>query len=44
MPAAGSKKVTVHNVYHRLIKNEAMDSELFVQYITVVLKEFPPQQ
>ena len=39
VPQAGSKKVIVHNVYHKFIKNEAMDSKLFVQYITVVLKE-----
>jgi hypothetical protein len=44
LPAAGSKKVIVHNVYHRFIKNEAMDSQRFVQYITVVLKELPPQE
>ena len=39
VPQAGSNKVVVHNVYHKFIKNEAMDSKLFVQYITVVLKE-----
>jgi len=39
VPQAGSPKVIVHNVYHKFIKNEAMDSKLFVQYITVVLKD-----
>jgi hypothetical protein len=39
VPQAGSPKVIVHNVYHKFIKNEAMDKERFVQYITVVLKE-----
>jgi len=39
VPQAGSEKVIVHNVYHKFIKNEAMDKERFVQYITVVLKE-----
>ena len=39
VPQAGSPKVIVHNVYHKFIKNEAMDSERFIQYITVVLKE-----
>ncbi len=39
VPQAGSPKVIVRNVYHKFIKNEAMDKEHFVQYITVVLKE-----
>jgi len=39
VPVAGSPKVIVHNVYHKFIKNEAMDKERFTQYITVVLKE-----
>jgi hypothetical protein len=39
VPQAGSPKVVVHQVYHKFIKNEAMNTERFVQYITVVLKE-----
>ena len=30
VPQAGSNKVRVHNVYHKFIKNEAMDSKLFI--------------
>lgn len=40
VPQAGSRKVRVHNVYHKFIRNELLDEERFVQYITVVLKEF----
>lgn len=40
VPQAGSDKVVVHNVYHKFIKNEEFDAEMFTQYITVVLKEF----
>lgn len=39
VPQAGSQKVVVHNVYHKFIKNPAMDDERFVQYITVVLSD-----
>lgn len=40
VPQAGSKKVVVHNVYHKFIKNADFAPEGFTQYITVVLKEF----
>jgi len=40
VPSAGSQMVRVHNVYHKFVRNDLMDEERFVQYITVVLTEF----